>query len=272
MEFRVSLVHADGQHRVVLARAFAGDRCVGSALGEAANAEDAEDRALHRLRQRLPPGAPARDAPARDATTWCEAPPEAPRPSAPSQAPPPAAPSGRPAAAITGPPAPPSPAPEDQLAPPPPQSGVAPPPADGAADPDDWSADLADLDRLVRQLGWGREEERVYLVRLLGQPNRSRLTRYADLLRLRRALEGLTPGDQPATAPLPPSRVELLAQCDELLAQLGWTTEQARESLERHYSVNSRQRLSDDQLLAFNMVLEGELLALAPLEGLRSLA
>lgn len=263
MEFRVSLVHADGQHRVVLARAFAGDRCIGSALGEAANAEEAEDRALHRLRQRLPA-----EAPARDATTWSGAPSSDPCPSPPPRA----APPGRPAAPIPHAPGPVPPALEDPLSRPSPESGVPGPPADGSADPDDWSADLAELDRLLRQLGWGRDEERVYLQRLFGQPNRSRLTHYADLLRLRRALGGLTPGDQPATAPLPASRVELVAQSDELLAQLGWTTEQARETLERHYAVNSRQRLSDDQLLAFNMVLEGELLSLPPLEGLQSLA
>jgi two-component system sensor histidine kinase KdpD len=40
MEFRARLVHADAQRRVVLVKAFAGERCLGSALGEAANAED----------------------------------------------------------------------------------------------------------------------------------------------------------------------------------------------------------------------------------------
>lgn len=131
-----------------------------------------------------------------------------------------------------------------------------------AEDPEDWSADLAQLDLLVRQLGWGKEEERVFLQRLFGHPNRSRLTHYGDLLLFRRALEGLSPGAQPASAPLPMRRIDLLSQCDGLLQRLGWSTDQARQALEQQFSASSRQHLSDEQLLAFNLLLEGELLAL----------
>lgn len=127
-------------------------------------------------------------------------------------------------------------------------------------DPEDWSADLSQLDLLLRQLGWGKEEERVYLQRLFGHPNRSRLTRYGDLLMLRRALEGLSAGAQPASAPLPMRRSDLLSQCDWLLQRLGWSTDQARQALEQHFAASSRLHLSDAQLLAFNLHLEGELL------------
>lgn len=235
MDFRVRLVHADGQQRVVVAQAFEGERCLGSALGEASNAEVAEDRARDRLRQRLrgegeaanrpPPGPPptvvvgteaASPHPGGALPRETSSGPSLPRPSAEGEEPP--------------------------------------------ADPEDWSADLAQLDRLLRQLGWGREEERVYLQRLLGQPSRSRLTRHGDLMALRRALEALAPGCRPEHAPLPPLRSELLSQCDDLLERLGWPTEQARQCLERQFAVNSRQRLNDDQLLAFNLFLEGELL------------
>jgi hypothetical protein len=114
-------------------------------------------------------------------------------------------------------------------------------------------------------LGWGRDEETLYVQRLLGHPGRSRLTRYADLMVLRQALEALPPGSAPDTAPLPLLRSDLLGQCDALLAHLGWTTERARQCLEGHFAVSSRQRLSDDQLLAFNLLLEGELMAQAEL-------
>ena len=53
MELRVQLVHAEGQARVVLVSAYAGERLLGSALGEAADAEAAEERALMRLMARL---------------------------------------------------------------------------------------------------------------------------------------------------------------------------------------------------------------------------
>lgn len=229
MNFRVRLVHADGQKRIVVAQAFEGERCLGSALGEASSAEEAEDRAIDRLTHRL-------------RISQAPAPPvvKAQLPSPPPRMP-------RPVEGVAergG---------ERELE-----------PRETPSDPEDWSADLLQLDRLMRNLGWGREEEGVYLQRLFGQPHRSRLTRYADLMVLQRALEALPPGSEPGSAPLPLLRSELLAQCDALLVQLGWSTDRARQALEQHFAVNSRQRLSDQQLLAFNLLLEGELLEPSP--------
>ncbi|MEB3195260.1 MAG: hypothetical protein VKO19_09090 [Cyanobacteriota bacterium] len=230
MDVRVRLVHADGNQRVVLAEAYEGDRPVASALGEASGAEEAEERARGRLLQLLQQTA-------------------IPRPVvAPNESRPEAAPPASSTPAIPQP----SPSPSPPL---PPEEPVA-----TAEDPEDWSADLAQLDRLVRQLGWGKEEERVFLQRLFGHPNRSRLTHYGDLLLFRRALEALSPGAQPSSAPLPMKRTDLLSQCDGLLQRLGWSTDQARKVLEQHFAASSRQHLSDEQLLAFNLLLEGELL------------
>ncbi|MEB3335035.1 MAG: hypothetical protein VKP70_08625 [Cyanobacteriota bacterium] len=242
MDVRVRLVHADSQQRVVQVQAFEGERCLGSALGEASSAEVAEDRARDRLRQRLqaPGGGGAKRSPPLD-----------PRPPATGDSRPPA-----PAAEDPGPPAPASGDSAPAL-----RSTAAEGDHSGpGADPDDWSADLSHLDQLLGSLGWGREEERIFLQRLFGQPSRGRLTRYADLMVLRRALEALPPGSQPHSAPLPLARSALLSQCDDLLARLGWSTERARQGLERQFAVTSRQRLSDEQLLAFNLLLEGELL------------
>jgi hypothetical protein len=242
MEIRVRLVHADGQQRVVLVEAYAGERFLGAALGEAMSAEEAEDRGLQRLRQRLKSPAPS------------------PSPRA-SQSP-------SPSASSASFPTPtslnslgslPAEEPPQALVP----SSTA--PSAGAepdlSDPEDWSADLSDIDRILKRLGWGREEERTYMQRLFGHPSRTRLTRYADLMLLRRALEGISPGTKAEGAPLPLRRSELLEQCDGLLSQLGWTTLQARQSLEQHFAVVSRQHLSDEQLLAFNLLLESEVLA-----------
>ena len=56
MELHAHLVHAESGRRVVEVRAWEGDRPLGSALGEAADAEAAEDRARQRLLARLGPG------------------------------------------------------------------------------------------------------------------------------------------------------------------------------------------------------------------------
>jgi hypothetical protein len=46
---------------------------------------------------------------------------------------------------------------------------------------------------------------------------------------------------------------------DQLLAQLGWDATSGREVLETHFQRTSRQQLNDEELLSFNMILEGEL-------------
>ena len=55
IQFQVRLVHAESGNRVVEVRALRGSTPLGSALGEATNAEEAEQRALDRLLSRLGP-------------------------------------------------------------------------------------------------------------------------------------------------------------------------------------------------------------------------
>ena len=140
------------------------------------------------------------------------------------------------------------------------------------ADPEDWSQELAALDLQLRRLGWGREAEGTYLQRAFGHPSRSRLTRYSDLRGYLTALEGLEKGSDPAMAAVPLRRSELLSQGDALLSQLGWSSEQGRSLLERELQRQSRSQLSDVQLLQFNMLLEGELLAAGASGGFQAAA
>ena len=55
IQFQVRLVHAESGNRVVEVTALRGTTPLGSALGEATNAEEAEQRALDRLLNRLGP-------------------------------------------------------------------------------------------------------------------------------------------------------------------------------------------------------------------------
>jgi len=143
----------------------------------------------------------------------------------------------------------------------------APSAADPPADPEDWSSELAGLDLELRRLGWSRDQEAEYLQRAIGHPSRSRLTSYADLKAYLGALEGLHPGAEPTSSPVPLRRRDLLAQSDQLLVALGWRGEEARQFLEQQLGATSRQQLADSQLLHFNMLLEGELLARDPAGG-----
>lgn len=240
MLIQIQLVHAEPGRRVVLASAMGDQGCLAMALGEADTAEAAEDRARSRLQQRL----------------------EAqPRPVAPSPRP---RTDPRPASSPEPDPQPeaqaepqPAPEPEPELEPEPQPETASEP----AMDPEDWSAELANLELQLRRLGWSREQESTYLLRAFGHGSRARLTRYSDLVSYLRALEGFSPGDDPASCPVPLRRTDLLSQCDQLLRSLHWDASRGRQLLESHFDRSSRQQLSDAQLLEFNMLLEGELLA-----------
>jgi len=269
IQFQVRLVHAESGNRVVEVTALRGTTPLGSALGEAANAEEAEQRALDRLLGRL---GPLEEPPA--------ATPRTPEPAAPpAMSPAPLPTAAAPTAATapggrTGPRLPPAPVQRPPISVPASPGPAAtapaapvPPAADPPADPEDWSSELAGLDLELRRLGWSRDQEAEYLQRAFGHPSRSRLTSYADLKAYLAALEGLPPGAEPASSPVPLRRRDLLAQSDQLLLALGWNGEQGRRFLEQQLGVGSRQLLADNQLLHFNMLLESELLDRDPTGG-----
>jgi hypothetical protein len=261
IQFQVRLVHAESGNRVVEVRALRGSTPLGSALGEAANAEEAEQRALDRLLSRL---GPLEEPPASNTPIPADTSPPAPLTTPAADAPAsgqgtrlPSAPVLRPA---TNSPPRAGPATTTPAAPPP--AAAAPP-----ADPEDWSSELARLDLELRRLGWSREQEGEYLQRAFSHPSRSRITSYTDLKSYLDVLEGLPPGAEPARSPVPLRRRDLLAQSDQLLVALGWQGEQARQFLEQQLGASSRQLLNDSKLLHFNMLLEGELLERDPTGG-----
>lgn len=285
MQLQARLVHAEPGSRVVEVVAHHQGELLGSALGEASTAEAAEDRALSRLQQRLG-SQPTSSPEARPKPSAKSSPNPAgaarPRPIPQSSAAPVAEPATTAAAPLAPQPVPPGRLPPDP-GPVPAAEPIATEPiateliateliatepiatepiAEPPADPDDWSSELAQLDLELRRIGWQREQEGPYLERTFGHPSRSRLTSYSDLMAYLQALQNLPPGSDPATAPIPLRRRDLLSQCDQLLGQLGWSAVQGRQCLERHFQLSSRQQLSDSQLLQFNMLLEGELIGI----------
>lgn len=239
MPIRVELCHIDAQRVVVRASAWRNGEEIASAFGEAGSAEDAEDRARSRLPddQVRPVVQPAASPPASMQSNAIEE----------VAAAPVKRPSQKPSAA------PPAPVVQPEL-------GEPAPPSEAPTDPEDWSEELAAIDLEVRRLGWDRDLERVYLERAFGHGSRHRLTRYSDLVAFLRQLKGLAEGAQPDSAPVPIRRSDLLDQGNQMLEALGWSSDQARDFLKQHLDANSRQQLSDEQLLQFNMLLEEQTL------------
>ena len=248
MQIRAELCHVDTLRCIVRVEAWNDGAVQGSALGEAATAEEAEQRALQRLNSRLELSSPPQPQPIhRRPQTEVIAQPEPPapveRPRKVEQTEPTAA-SATPAAPQAA-----IPATEDV-------------PSETPTDPDDWSDELTAIDMEIRRIGWTREQEQEYLTRAFGLGSRHKLTRYADLVAYLRQLKLIQANDDASTAPAPIRRGDLLQQGDSMLKQLGWSSEQARAFLQQQLGSTSRQQLSDEQLLQFNMLLEEQTITL----------
>ena len=248
MRFRAELCHVDTLRCVVRVEAWQSpDQCLGSRLGEATNAEEAEDRARQRLMTDLsqegqPPSPPAqKPAKANPAATELSIEPVAGQPDS---------------AQVEHRPIPVQKALAES---PGPNLQDVEEPSETPSDPEDWSEELTAIDFEINRIGWSRDQERVYLERAFGHAGRHRLTRYADLVAYLRQLRQLEPGDKADQAVVPLRRGDLISQGDEILRQLGWSGEQARGFLQQHLQAKSRQQLSDEQLLQFNLLLENQL-------------
>ena len=249
MQIRAELCHVDTLRCIVRVEAWHDGALLGSALGEAATAEEAEERAMQRLNTRLEPtGRPqptqtsARsEAKAKDGDAKA-VPVERPRKL--DQA--------EPVSAST------TPAPQEL-----PITASDNAPSETPTDPDDWSDELTAIDMEIRRIGWSREQEQEYLTRAFGLGSRHKLTRYADLVAYLRQLKLIQANDDSSTAPAPIRRGDLLQQGDSMLKQLGWSADQARAFLQQQLGLTSRQQLSDEQLLQFNMLLEEQTISLA---------
>ena len=246
MQIRAELCHVDTLRCIVRVEAWHDGALQGSALGEAATAEDAEERALQRLNGRLESSSTARPGPShRRPEAKVIAQPEQPapveRPRKLEQAESTAASSTAAAPQVA------IPVSEDA-------------PSETPTDPDDWSDELTAIDMEIRRIGWTREQEQEYLTRAFGLGSRHKLTRYADLVAYLRQLKLIQANDDATTAPAPIRRGDLLNQSDAMLKQLEWSSDQARAFLHQHLGSTSRQQLSDEELLQFNMLLEEQTL------------
>ena len=292
MRTQAQLCHIEASRCVVLVTALEGATVIASAFGEANNAEEAEDRAIARLHQRLETHQVSPAQATEPAPTPASAP-------ATASAAVPARPTAQPRSASSKPikataaqpptpervaasaPAPATgsasktkiepkpngkdprhadPAPLDLpllQAPEPVQADQA--PSEAPTDPDDWSDELAAIDLELQRIGWDRAQERNYLERAFGHGSRHRITRYSDLVAYIKRLQALDPGTTADQAPVPLRRSELISQGDQMLDDLQWEATKARTFLQDQLGASSRQSLSDEQLLAFNIMLENEI-------------
>lgn len=225
---QVDVLHADAE-KVVVRVSCINAGVVAAALGEAAGAEEAEDRALARLQQRLAQAPRQSQIPAPVQRINPE-PITQPLQEATKEA-------------ITEPVNEPI---QEQIQEP-------------IQEPEDWSDELTAVELELQRLGWDRHQEGIYLERAFAIASRNRLVNYADLVIYLKALRTLEPPCSAATAAIPLLRAAMLKASDQLLGQLQWGADQGRSFLAEHFGHSSRLQLSDDQLQQFNGLLQKQL-------------
>ena len=274
MRTHAQLCHVSSDRCVVLVEAFEGTTSLGSALGEGETAAEAEDQALNSLRLRLGQGQP-QAAPESPAEILVDAAVEASvllpvtadgavdAVAKVSRQPKPIRREPQPINAETQA----SEAPQQKTDPgddvSEAQGGGEPlpqPPSESPTDPEDWSEELTAIDLELQRIGWDRDSEKIYLERAFGHASRHRLTRFSDLVAYLKRLRELSAESDPQLAAIPLRRSDLVMQGDEILQRLQWNQQQAKDFLNRHLQANSRQQLTDEQLLNFNIMLEEQLL------------
>ena len=252
MKTKVEICHIDSNRCVVRVSGIEGDQVLGSSLGEAADAEQAEDRARERLMERvlktnsLSRGKKATEDPIKKQEEGVVKPLKG-QQGATNKEQNPAKPSSIQLS-------------EEQTSQPNTISGQfteqIQEPSEAPTDPDDWSEELTAIDLELKRIGWTREHEHLYLERAHGHGSRHKLTRYSDLVSYLNKLKSLEVGAEAGAVQTPLRRSDLITQGDEMLTTLNWNQERAKSFLQSKLGATSRQQLSDEQLLEFNMFLE----------------
>ena len=128
--------------------------------------------------------------------------------------------------------------------------------------PKDWSKELALIDNQISRLSWEKQDENLYLEKLLGYTNRTKITNYTELKILLSNLESLKKGVQVSQIVI--DKEQLIIRTTELMNKLEWDTTRGRKFIKESFNCNTRNELTQLQLLKFIMLLEQSLMDIDP--------
>ena len=116
-------------------------------------------------------------------------------------------------------------------------------------EPSDWSNELTAIDSEIKRLKWSRDDEIVFLEKVLGYNNRNKITNYNDIVKYLGLLKNI---DNKNTSHLINENINtLIEESDILLRDLSWDNIQGRDYLKKEFNVSTRKELSEKQLLSF---------------------
>ena len=116
-------------------------------------------------------------------------------------------------------------------------------------EPLDWSDELTAIDSEIKRLMWSRDDEIRYLEQTFGYNNRSKITKYADILKYLDLLKGIEITFQSKNAN--GNINNLIKESDILLEDLKWDHKQGRSFLQKEFNVLTRKELNQEQLISF---------------------
>ena len=116
-------------------------------------------------------------------------------------------------------------------------------------EPSDWSNELTAIDSEIKRLKWSRDDEIVFLEKVLGYNNRNKITSYDDIVKY---LSLLKKTDIQNPLKIANGNLNnLIEESDVILRDLSWDYKQGREFLQKEFNVLTRKELSETQLVSF---------------------
>tara|TARA_Y100001968_G_scaffold314234_1_gene339363 strand:+ start:46 stop:714 length:669 start_codon:yes stop_codon:yes gene_type:complete len=117
------------------------------------------------------------------------------------------------------------------------------------SEPSDWSNELTAIDSEIKRLNWSRDDEIKFLENTLGYSNRSKITKYSDIVKY---LSLLKKTDIQNQYKLVKGNINtLIEESDKILRDLSWDHIQGREYLQKEFNVSTRKELNQIQLISF---------------------
>jgi len=116
-------------------------------------------------------------------------------------------------------------------------------------EPSDWSNELTAIDLELKRLNWSRDDEINFLVKTLGYNNRSKITKYNDIVKYLCLLKNKD--NQKQLVELNSNINNLIEESDAILSDLSWDHIRGREYLQKEFNVSTRKELSEKQLISF---------------------
>tara|TARA_Y100001968_G_C19398342_1_gene739601 strand:+ start:136 stop:804 length:669 start_codon:yes stop_codon:yes gene_type:complete len=114
--------------------------------------------------------------------------------------------------------------------------------------PKDWSKELTEIDLQIKRLNWTREDELKFLDKQFSYNNRSKITKYTELIKY---LDMLKKIDNINISKDPLDRESLIIDSNKILNELSWDIHKGREYLQKEFNVSTRKQLNNTQLITF---------------------